>query len=131
MLSALLIWIQSRVGWLSGALVALLFFWRFGSVSPVRCKQATAQWACGAGRHAVGKRFAGEPMALCMVLLPIALYSAEVPFLPVGTEFYGVPDGSCDAGAPGQWCDEPSATADFCGPFFSIGLFALAVPHFG
>lgn len=46
-LPALLVWIQSRVGWLGGALVALLFLWRFGAVLPVRGKQATALLVAG------------------------------------------------------------------------------------
>lgn len=46
-LPALLVWIQSRVGWLGGALVALLFLWRFGAVFPVRGKQAAALLVAG------------------------------------------------------------------------------------
>lgn len=46
-LPALLVWVQSRVGWLGGALVALLFLWRFGAVFPVRCKQAAVLLVAG------------------------------------------------------------------------------------
>ncbi|WP_233527847.1 Wzy polymerase domain-containing protein [Serratia sp. PAMC26656] len=47
-LPALLVWIQSRVGWLGGTLVTLLFLWRFYAVFPVRCKQALMLIAAGA-----------------------------------------------------------------------------------
>ncbi|WP_420802723.1 Wzy polymerase domain-containing protein [Serratia plymuthica] len=47
-LPALLVWIQSRVGWLGGTLVALLFLWRFYAVFPVRSKQALMLIAAGA-----------------------------------------------------------------------------------
>lgn len=40
LMPALLVWTQSRVGWLGGALAALLFLWRFNAASPLRCKQA-------------------------------------------------------------------------------------------
>ncbi len=46
-LPALLMWVQSRVGWLGGVLVALLFLWRFGAVFPVRCKQAAVLLVAG------------------------------------------------------------------------------------
>ncbi|WP_429619449.1 Wzy polymerase domain-containing protein [Serratia sp. 2723] len=42
-LAALLIWIQSRAGWVGGGVVALLFLWRFGRAFPARSKVA-----CGA-----------------------------------------------------------------------------------
>ncbi|HCU0429602.1 TPA: O-antigen ligase C-terminal domain-containing protein [Serratia marcescens] len=38
--SALLVWIQSRVGWLGGSLVSLLFLWCFGRRFPTRCASA-------------------------------------------------------------------------------------------
>jgi O-antigen polymerase len=47
-LPALLMWINSRVGWLGGALVALLFLWRFGVFFPARGKQAAALLVAGA-----------------------------------------------------------------------------------
>lgn len=47
-LPALLVWIQSRVGWLGGTLVALLFLWRFYAVFPVRSKQALMLIVAGA-----------------------------------------------------------------------------------
>jgi len=37
---ALLVWTQSRVGWLGGALVAVLFLLRFKNASPLACKRA-------------------------------------------------------------------------------------------
>lgn len=40
LIPALLVWSQSRVGWLGGMLVSLLFLWRFGAVLPERCKRA-------------------------------------------------------------------------------------------
>lgn len=46
-LPALLVWIQSRVGWLGGALVALLFLWRFSGAFPGRCRQAAMLLAAG------------------------------------------------------------------------------------
>ncbi|MBU5412421.1 PglL family O-oligosaccharyltransferase [Serratia ureilytica] len=47
MLPALLVWIQSRAGWLGGALVVLLFIWRFRGAFPARCKQADALLVAG------------------------------------------------------------------------------------
>lgn len=58
-LPALLVWIQSRVGWLGGALVALLFLWRFGGRFPGRCKQAAALLAVGVLMGFVGMLWAG------------------------------------------------------------------------
>lgn len=46
-LPALLMWINSRVGWLGGALVSLLFLWRFGALFPVRCKRAVVLLVAG------------------------------------------------------------------------------------
>jgi O-antigen polymerase len=41
LLSALLVWIQSRVGWLGGIAVVVLFVWRLGPQFPRRCRFAT------------------------------------------------------------------------------------------
>ena len=58
-LPALLVWIQSRVGWLGGALVALLFVWRFGALFPARCKQAAVLLVAGVLIGLAGMLWAG------------------------------------------------------------------------
>ncbi|VEA61132.1 Lipid A core - O-antigen ligase and related enzymes [Serratia plymuthica] len=58
-LPALLVWIQSRVGWLGGALVALLFLWRFGAVFPERCQQAAGLLVVGVLIGLAGMLWAG------------------------------------------------------------------------
>ncbi|RTF43127.1 PglL family O-oligosaccharyltransferase [Serratia marcescens] len=45
--SALLVWLQSRVGWLGGLVVTGLFIWRLGRPFPHRCRQAV--FAVGMG----------------------------------------------------------------------------------
>lgn len=45
--SALLVWIQSRVGWLGGLVVTGLFIWQLGRPFPHRCRQAV--FAVGMG----------------------------------------------------------------------------------
>ncbi|AEF47903.1 O-antigen polymerase [Serratia sp. AS12] len=63
-LPALLVWIQSRVGWLGGALVALLFLWRFGALFPARCKQAALLLVAGMLIGVVGMLWAGPENGL-------------------------------------------------------------------
>nr|WP_241392292.1 O-antigen ligase family protein [Serratia entomophila] len=58
-LPMLLIWIQSRVGWLGGGLVALLFLWRFNARFPARCKQATVLLGAGVLIGLIGMLVAG------------------------------------------------------------------------
>ncbi|VEA61605.1 Lipid A core - O-antigen ligase and related enzymes [Serratia plymuthica] len=59
-LPALLMWVQSRVGWLGGALVTLLFLWRFGAVFPVRCKQAAVLLVAGGLMGLAGMLWGGS-----------------------------------------------------------------------
>jgi O-antigen polymerase len=58
-LPALLVCIQSRVGWLGGALVALLLIWRFGVLFPVRCRQAVVLLVTGVLIGLAGMLWAG------------------------------------------------------------------------
>ncbi|CAI1195353.1 PglL family O-oligosaccharyltransferase [Serratia liquefaciens] len=59
-LSALLVWIQSRVGWLGGAVVAMLFIWRFGVRFPVSCKQVTVLLVVGVAIGLAGMLLLGS-----------------------------------------------------------------------
>lgn len=59
-LSALLMWINSRVGWLGGGLVALLFLWRFGVFFPARSKQAASLLVTGGLVGLAGMVWSGE-----------------------------------------------------------------------
>ncbi|HHQ4306977.1 TPA: Wzy polymerase domain-containing protein [Serratia fonticola] len=43
----LLVWLQSRIGWVGGAAVALLFLYRFQHVNPPRAKWATCLMSMG------------------------------------------------------------------------------------
>lgn len=63
-LPALLVWIQSRAGWLGGGVVALLFLWRFGALFPVRCKQVTALLVVGVGIGLAGTFWWGGEVRL-------------------------------------------------------------------
>ncbi|EPG5631447.1 TPA: O-antigen ligase C-terminal domain-containing protein [Serratia marcescens] len=59
-LPALLVWVNSRVGWLGGVLVALLFLWRFGLAYPARCKTAAGLLIVGVAVGLAGFMLNGE-----------------------------------------------------------------------
>ncbi|WP_330911761.1 O-antigen ligase family protein [Serratia ureilytica] len=59
-LPALLVWVNSRVGWLGGALVALSFLWRFGLTYPTRCKTAAGLLSVGVAVGLAGFVLNGE-----------------------------------------------------------------------
>ncbi|MGQ8819237.1 Wzy polymerase domain-containing protein [Serratia sp. NA_13] len=58
-LPMLLVWIQSRVGWLGGGLVVWLFLWCFNARFPARCKQATVLLGAGVLIGLIGMLAAG------------------------------------------------------------------------